>query len=71
MELNKNAQIDTGQVRDVGSSRGGGLGGRPIPGGVGGGVVVGLIDTSDALAAAAFTTDVSVGEPNSCNMFAS
>jgi predicted metalloprotease len=45
MELNKNAQIDTGQVRDVGSStggRGGGLGGLPIPGGVGGGVV-GLI----------------------------
>lgn len=45
MELNKNAQIDTSQVRDVGSSGGGGgggLGGLPIPGGAGGGVV-GLI----------------------------
>ena len=41
MELNKDAQIDTDQVSDVGSSRGrGGLGGLPIPGGVGGGVVV-------------------------------
>ena len=46
MELNKNAQIDTDQVSDVGSSRagggGGGFGGIPIPGGAGGGVV-GLI----------------------------
>jgi predicted metalloprotease len=44
MELNENAQIDTGQVRDVGSSGGGGGGlrGLPIPGGTGGGVV-GLI----------------------------
>jgi predicted metalloprotease len=40
MELNKDAQIDTDQVRDVGSSGGGG-GGLPIPGGAGG--VIGLI----------------------------
>jgi uncharacterized protein len=38
MELNKDAQIDTDQVRDVGSSGGGGgLGGLPMPGGAGGG----------------------------------
>jgi uncharacterized protein len=44
MELNKDAQIDTDQVRDVGSSGGGGGGlrGLPIPGGAGGGVI-GLI----------------------------
>jgi len=41
MELNENAQIDTGQVRDVGRSGGGGLGGLsglPIPMGRGGGI---------------------------------
>jgi predicted metalloprotease len=42
MELNENAQIDTEQVRDVGRSGGGGLGGIPIPMGRGGGVI-GLI----------------------------
>jgi predicted metalloprotease len=40
MELNENAQIDTGQVRDVGRGGGGGglggLSGIPIPGGKGG-----------------------------------
>src|SRR5688572_1644190 len=39
MDLNENAQIDTGQVRDVGrSGGGGGLAGIPIPMGKGGGV---------------------------------
>jgi uncharacterized protein len=39
MDLNENAQIDTGQVRDVGrSGGGGGLAGLPIPMGKGGGV---------------------------------
>jgi len=43
MDLNENAQIDTEQVRDVGSSRGGGgIRGIPIPMGKGGGVI-GLI----------------------------
>jgi len=43
MELNENAQVDTGQVRDVGRSGGGGLRGIPIPIGGKGGGVIGLI----------------------------
>jgi predicted metalloprotease len=40
MDLNENAQIDTGQVRDVGrSGGGGGLAGIPIPMGRGGGIM--------------------------------
>jgi predicted metalloprotease len=43
MELNKDVQIDTGQIRDArGAGGGGGLGGLPIPTGGGGGII-GLI----------------------------
>lgn len=43
MSLNENAQIDTGQVRDVGRGSGGGFGGLPIGGGIGGLIVLALL----------------------------